>query len=83
MTTLRIRQVKSGVRHRRGQRDTLRTLGLHRIGQVVEKPDSPTVRGLVKTVHHLVTFEEIAPPEEKPPAPRQRRAPAKKSKKSE
>ncbi len=82
MTTLRIRQVKSGVNHRRAQRDTLRTLGLHRIGQVVEKPDTPTVRGLVKSVHHLVTFEEIAPPEEKPRAAR-RRTPAKKAKKSE
>ena len=72
MTTLRIKQVKSGIGHRRSQRDTLRTLGLRRIGQIVERPDTPSVRGLVKTVHHLVSFEEVTETEKEPKARRSR-----------
>ena len=40
------------------QRDTLRTLGLGRIGRSVERPDDPPVRGAVDTVRHLVKVEE-------------------------
>ena len=74
MTTLRITQVKSRIGHRRTQRDTLRTLGLRRIGQVVERPDTPSVRGLLKTVFHLVTFEEVEEPEKTPKKPRRTRS---------
>ncbi len=70
MATLRIKQVKSGVGYRSSHRATLQTLGLRRIGQVVERADSLSVRGLIRTVRHLVTFEEVAEPEEKKPARR-------------
>ena len=40
-------------------RDTLRSLGLKRIGQTVEKEDRPEIRGMVKAVRHLVTVEEV------------------------
>jgi large subunit ribosomal protein L30 len=41
------------------QRDTLRSLGLKRIGDVVVKADRPEIRGMVQAVRHLVTVEEV------------------------
>ena len=52
--TLTIKQVKSGNGASKRQRDSLRTLGLGRIGKQVERPDDDVVRGLVYSVHHLV-----------------------------
>jgi large subunit ribosomal protein L30 len=40
------------------QRDTLRSLGLRRIGHTVERPDSPQLRGMVHAVRHLIAVEE-------------------------
>ena len=40
------------------QRDTLRSLGLRKIGQSVEREDSPQLRGMIRRVAHLVTVEE-------------------------
>jgi large subunit ribosomal protein L30 len=40
-------------------RETLRSLGLHRIGDSVVKQDRPEFRGMVRTVAHLVTVEEV------------------------
>jgi len=40
------------------QRDTLRTLGLGKIGSTTERPDQDTVRGALATVSHLVKVEE-------------------------
>ena len=54
MATLRITQVKSPNGANKKQRDSLRTLGLGRIGKQVERPDDRVVRGLVYSVHHLV-----------------------------
>ncbi|HEY2769208.1 MAG TPA: 50S ribosomal protein L30 [Solirubrobacteraceae bacterium] len=42
----------------KSQRDTLRSLGLRRIGQSVERPDSPQLRGMVHKVRHLVEVSE-------------------------
>ena len=58
MSTLAIKQVKSANGTDQRQRDTLRTLGLRRIGHIVERPDSPQLRGLVHTVRHLLIVEE-------------------------
>ena len=58
MSTLAIKQVKSANGTNASQRDTLRTLGLRRIGQVVERPDSPQLRGMVHKVQHLIVVEE-------------------------
>ena len=55
---LRITQVKSSNGANPDQRDTLRTLGLRRIGSTTDRPDHPTVRGMIRTVHHLVTVED-------------------------
>ena len=57
MATLKITQVGSGNGASRRQRDTLRTLGLGKIGRTVERPDDPTVRGAIGAVRHLVKVE--------------------------
>ena len=59
MTSLKVRQVRSSVGGRQNQRDTLRTLGLKRIGDESIREDRPEVRGMIKTVAHLVTVEEV------------------------
>ena len=59
MAELKVTQIKSRIGGNHSQRETLRTLGLHRIGDVVVKADRPEIRGMVKTVRHLVTVEEV------------------------
>jgi large subunit ribosomal protein L30 len=59
VTKLLVRQVHSGVGGKQNQRDTLRTLGLKRIGDESVREDRPEVRGMIKTVAHLVTVEEV------------------------
>ena len=59
MAKLKVTQVKSGVGGKQNQRDTLRTLGLKRIGDVAVKEDRPEIRGMINTVSHLVTVEEV------------------------
>ena len=59
MARLKVTQKKSGIGGKQNQRDTLRTLGLKRIGDVVVKEDRPEIRGMVNTVSHLVTVEEV------------------------
>jgi len=56
---LRITYVKSGIGYPKDQRATLRSLGLRRLHQTVERPDIPSVRGMVDKVRHLVRVEEI------------------------
>jgi large subunit ribosomal protein L30 len=56
--TLVITQVKSPNGSSRKQRDSLRTLGLGRIGRTAERPDDPTVRGLLRKVDHLVEVRD-------------------------
>jgi large subunit ribosomal protein L30 len=58
MSTYVIKQVRSANGSNARQRDTLRSLGLRKIGQTVEKPDSPQLRGMVHAVRHLVIVEE-------------------------
>jgi large subunit ribosomal protein L30 len=59
MARLKVTQVRSGIGGKQNQRDTLRTLGLKRIGDVVVKEDRPEIRGMVNTVTHLVKVEEV------------------------
>jgi large subunit ribosomal protein L30 len=56
---LLVTQTKSTIGCKQNQRDTLRSLGLKRIGDAVVKEDRPEVRGMVQTVRHLVTVEEV------------------------
>ncbi len=59
MTQLKITQVRSGIGKKENQRQTLRSLGLKRVHDVVVKEDRPEIRGMVKTVTHLVSVEEV------------------------
>ena len=59
MAKLLVTQVKSAIGGKQTQRDTLRSLGLKRIGQTVERPDDDVTRGMVRAVAHLVTVEEV------------------------
>jgi large subunit ribosomal protein L30 len=56
--TIRIEQVRSGIGRPRGQREVLRSLGLRRIRHVVERQDTPAVRGMVNKIPHLVRVLE-------------------------
>ncbi|SDN63671.1 LSU ribosomal protein L30P [Klenkia soli] len=60
MSQLKVTQVKSGIGAKPNQRQTLRSLGLKRINHTVVQEDRPEIRGMVATVPHLVTVEEIA-----------------------
>jgi len=57
MASLTITQVKSSNGSSRKQHETLRTLGLGKIGRAVEREDHPTVRGLIHHVQHLVKVD--------------------------
>ena len=59
MAQLKVQQTKSKIGCKQNQRDTLRSLGLKRIGDVVVKEDKPEIRGMVHTVRHLVVVEEV------------------------
>jgi large subunit ribosomal protein L30 len=59
MTRLKVTQTRSAIGRKQNQRDTLRTLGLKRINDVVVKEDRPEIRGMIFTVNHLVTVEEV------------------------
>ena len=56
---LKVKQTRSTIGCKQNQRDTLRSLGLKRIGDVVVKEDRPEIRGMVHTVRHLVDVEEV------------------------
>ena len=59
MPRLKVKQVRSGIGGKFNQRETLRTLGLKRIRDVVVKEDRPEIRGMIHTVNHLVRVEEV------------------------
>lgn len=56
---LKVTQIKSVISEKQNQRDTLRSLGLKRIGQSVLREDTLANRGYIRTVAHLVEVEEI------------------------
>ncbi|MDQ1691328.1 MAG: large subunit ribosomal protein [Pseudonocardiales bacterium] len=59
MARLKITQTRSEIGSKDNQRQTLRTLGLKRVRDVVVKEDRPEIRGMVRTVTHLVAVEEV------------------------
>jgi large subunit ribosomal protein L30 len=60
MAQIKVTQVKSGIGTKPNQRQTLRSLGLKRVHDSVVQEDRPEIRGMVATVPHLVTVEEIS-----------------------
>ncbi len=89
--TIRIKWVRSAIALPYRQKDMVRSLGLLRLNQVVERPDTPQIRGLVARIPHLVRIVEPAaepfqfsipeytllPPEGKPAKAVRRAAPGK------
>ena len=57
MKSLKVTQIRSGIGFDKKQKTALRSLGLRRLRHTVEVPDTPTVRGLILRVRHLVTVE--------------------------
>ena len=58
MATIKIKQIKSKIGAPKDQKSTLQALGLHKISHVVEVEDTPSARGMIRKVHHLVTVVE-------------------------
>lgn len=56
---LKVTQVRSSIGCKQNQRATLLSLGLRKIRQTVERDDTPQIRGMIHTVRHLVTVEEV------------------------
>jgi large subunit ribosomal protein L30 len=59
MAELKVTQIKSKIGGTSSQRNSLRSLGLHRIGETVIKADRPEIRGMIQVVRHLVTVQEV------------------------
>lgn len=57
--TIRITLVRSALGFSQRHKATVRSLGLRRLHQVVEQPDTPQLRGMLAKVGHLVTVEEL------------------------
>lgn len=58
MATIKIKQIKSRIGAPVDQERTLLSLGLHKISQVVEVDDNPSIRGMIRKVRHLITVVE-------------------------
>ncbi len=56
MATIKVKQIRSKIGYPVDQKRTLLALGLRKISQVVEVEDTPSVRGMIQKVHHLVTI---------------------------
>ncbi|HET7841964.1 MAG TPA: 50S ribosomal protein L30 [Terriglobia bacterium] len=57
-STIHIKWVRSGIGFPRRQKTRVKSLGLGRLNQVVERPDTPQIRGLVESIPHLVEIVE-------------------------
>jgi large subunit ribosomal protein L30 len=56
---VRVKLVRSPIGYPQRQKETVRSLGLTKMNQVVEHTDSPALRGMVAKIPHLVTLEEV------------------------
>ena len=59
MSQLKVTQLKSTIGEKPAARETVRSLGLKRIGHSVIKDDRPEFRGMMRAVAHLVKVEEV------------------------
>lgn len=59
MAQIKVTQLRSSIGVKPNQRATLRALGLKRINDTVVQEDRPEIRGMVQTVTHLVSVEEV------------------------
>jgi len=56
---LRVKLVRSMIGYKRDQRETVKSLGLRKINQVVEVQDTPAMRGMINKVIHMVNVEGV------------------------
>ncbi len=56
---LKVTLIKSVIGYKENQKRTVRALGLRRMNQSVIHPDRPEIRGMIRTVEHLVAVEEV------------------------
>ena len=57
---LRISQRRSAIGRRKSQKLTLKALGIRKMNQHVVHNDTPQIRGMIRTVEHLVNVEEVS-----------------------
>ncbi|MBN2287542.1 MAG: 50S ribosomal protein L30 [Tissierellales bacterium] len=57
MASIKVKLIRSKIGKTPNQRKTVEALGLRKIGQVVEKEDTPQIRGMIKVVSHMVEVE--------------------------
>ena len=55
MAKIKIKQIKSQIGAPKDQKETLSALGLRKISQIIEVEDTPSCRGMIRKVHHLVS----------------------------
>ena len=55
---INITQIKSGIGYRKKTKDTLKALGIRKLNQTVEKKDTPSIRGMISKISHLLKVEE-------------------------
>lgn len=56
--TLKVKLVRSPIGQQQRQKETVRSLGLRRMNQIIERPDNPQIRGMIFAVKHLVQVVE-------------------------
>lgn len=57
--TLKITWVRSAIGYSKDQKATIKAMGLHRLNETIERPDSPQLRGQIFKVKHLLNVEEV------------------------
>ena len=55
---VKIKQIKSSIGAKKNQRDTIKALGLNKIGKTVEKTLNPSIEGMIEKVKHLIKVVE-------------------------
>jgi len=60
MSKVRVTQIASAIGRKPGQQETLTGLGLNKIRRVRELEDTPSVRGMIRKVAHLIKVEELS-----------------------
>jgi len=55
---IRIKWIKSDIGYAGDQKRTLKALGFHRLNEVVEKEDTPVIRGMIAKVNHMIEVVE-------------------------
>jgi large subunit ribosomal protein L30 len=59
MSKLRVTYVKSSIGYNKRQKSTIKALGFRKLNQTVEHDDTPSIRGMINSVSHLVAVEEV------------------------